>query len=347
MSPTKLVNTISPSTTREGHHSSLLSTWTMSRWLQHFTCGYPASSLSTERSIHQIQVPPVQRPGCHAERCRTLHTSPSRCCRWLCPIHPCCSPAIAGASRKGGIRHQEGGPAVQTQPFYWSDVLPLNHYCLDDWSERDCPCGSLGRGGALGESCPFLFFYWLAVMSITAILTAYWPAAARRRCRRGGGADTGPGAQVREPAAAGEWERRCLPSALAPLPLTSRFLPGPTCLSPRPRGAAACGPAGRARLSPPHPSLTLGLWSSPRTRACRVLSAGFCGREGIPGTDIGLGWWAAATPGWSVIGKLLVAPAIRHFTHGPAGCLWPRLWLPGEKQFNHLHLPNQYLVCLM
>lgn len=58
-----------------------------------------------------------------------------------------------------------------------------------------------GRGGALSVSSPFLFFYWWGAMPITAFPGAHWPAAARRRCGRGGGAGAGPG--VGEPAAAG------------------------------------------------------------------------------------------------------------------------------------------------
>lgn len=89
------------------------------------------------------------------------------------------------------------------------------------------------------------------------------------------------------------------------------FPSAPASRSARALGrAAACGPAGRARLSPPHPSLTPGLRSPPRAQAWPPGSVAVRESQGL---TPGLGPWAAAALG---SGEPLLAPAC-----GPAGCL--------------------------
>lgn len=71
MCPKKMFNNVSPNTASKEHHSSLISTWTMSHWPQLFECDQSASSLSIAWSTYLIHVCPVWKQGYHETLCTT------------------------------------------------------------------------------------------------------------------------------------------------------------------------------------------------------------------------------------------------------------------------------------
>lgn len=62
----------------EEPHSSLLSVWTSSHWLQLVECNHTANSLCIWWMDPRLAVSPVHRQGCCAGQCWTLCTSPGR-----------------------------------------------------------------------------------------------------------------------------------------------------------------------------------------------------------------------------------------------------------------------------
>jgi len=96
ISPTKLLNNTSPRTNPCGtatHHQSPLDT---EHWLQLSECNHPGNSLSSKRSIHQINFSPIWQPGCHVGQCQTLCTSPSSWRQLLSFNHQCYNSIIKG-----------------------------------------------------------------------------------------------------------------------------------------------------------------------------------------------------------------------------------------------------------